>query len=58
MKMAANFVKTTVRGNEEYSFIFENNFTLNELGRIFLFIIMYLVLIEMENVISSQFIGI
>ena len=56
--MAANFVKTTVRGNEEYSFIFENNFTLNELGRIFLFIIMYLVLIEMENVISSQFIGI
>ena len=56
--MAANFVKITVRGNEEYSFIFENNFTLIELGRIFLFIIMYLVLIEMDNFISSQFMGI
>ena len=56
--MAANFVKITVRGNEEYSFIFENNFTLNELGRILLFIIMCLVLIEMENFISSQFMGI
>jgi hypothetical protein len=58
MKMAANFIKITVRGNEEYSFIFENNFTLIELGRIFLVIIMYLVLIEMENFISSQFMGI
>jgi len=43
--MAANFVKITVRGNEEYSFIFEKYFTLDELGKIYLFIIMYPVLV-------------
>ena len=43
--MAANFVKITVRGNEEYSFIFEKHFTLDELGKIYLFIIMYPVLV-------------
>ena len=45
MKRTDNFVKITARGNEQYSLIIENNFTLDELDKIFLFIIIYLVLI-------------
>jgi hypothetical protein len=40
--MTAISVKITVRGNKEFSFIIENNFTLEYLAKIFFFIIMCL----------------
>ena len=54
MNMAANCVKLTVRGDYGYSFIIENNFILDELAKIFLFIIMYPVLVVVK-ISSLQF---